>query len=583
MEQQIRQGFLDEARETLENIEEILLELAPGQPEPDVIARLFRHMHNLKGSAASMGLSLSVRLIHVAEQLVSQIQKGEAFVTDEKIRLLVEVNDVLGRCYNALTLESFEEQIDCEDLIARIAAEGNESDTGAAPGDGSNTSARDPYTKLQEAQAGDVIFADELDQAAPAPQPQRKTPSSEAQGNGLGKATNQTLRVSLPKVDALSDLSSEQQILIDAVRFELNNSPANSDPLRVHSLMEKLCRTSQELQNRVMALRLVPLSTISPKIKRVVRDTSQQVAKQVQLVIQGDHLEIDKTLLDLLNAPLNHIIRNAIDHGLESPEEREQLGKDKEGRLSIDAKVIGSRIRLTIRDDGKGVDTKAIVKKARRLGILSEEETPSHEQCLELLFHSGFSTREEASEISGRGVGLDSVREVVRNLNGTVSISSETGKGTTFQVEIPTNFGVVEGFVLKRGQKRYVISVDEVKECLAAANYLNTSVQQEGSEILKIRDEKIRCFHLGQLLGETPATASPTLIITPLSGDRFVGIFVDEVETQIKVAAKALPRDLSNRPGHVGIAILWDGQPAPIVSLTKLVSNHLSHQERQYA
>jgi len=321
-----------------------------------------------------------------------------------------------------------------------------------------------------------------------------------------------------------------------------------------------------------MSLRMVPVKQTFQKMARLIRDLSMKSRKKVDLVITGAETELDKNVVEQINDPLVHMIRNAVDHGIETPEERIAAGKAATGCVRLNAFHQGGNIVLEVKDDGKGLDREAVRSKAIEKGLIDAKMKLDDQELFGLIFLPGFSTAKVVTDVSGRGVGMDVVKKNIEKLGGTVAIGSEPGKGSMFTVRLPLTMAILDGMILKVGNERYLLPVIAIKESIKPAQRDITTIQNKG-EVVNVRGTLIPLIRLYQLFGETPAVFEPwnAIIIIIENAGKPYGIMVDTIVGQQQVVIKSLKGDFRNVKGISGCSILGDGRVGLILDVKGLV------------
>ncbi|GBC93933.1 Chemotaxis protein CheA [bacterium HR15] len=347
--------------------------------------------------------------------------------------------------------------------------------------------------------------SDRLDRAeAPQPIVRSEQPAPSVVAVGLpAKTESQSVRVATEKVDALFNLVSE--IVIAQSMLSSAQSATSDEHLR--AAITQMERHVRELHERVMAIRLLPIGHLFNRFPRMVRDTAAQLGKKVNLVIEGEETELDRTLLEALSDPLTHLVRNAIDHGIEPPEERRANGKPETGTVTLSAYQAEGRIYIVVSDDGRGIDIERVRQKAIQLGWLSENDQPSPETLYEFLFRPGFSTAQQVSDLSGRGVGMDVVKRNVESLGGTIQVHAEAGKGTRFTLKVPLTLAIMDGLGLRVGEEQYIVPLTAVVEAFRLSD-LQYSALFEQQEVVNVRGRFIPLIRLRQFVGLPDITTS---------------------------------------------------------------------------
>ena len=411
------------------------------------------------------------------------------------------------------------------------------------------------------------------------------SPSDRRQAKGKfdGRGEMSSIRVATEKVDKLIDLVGEL-VIAHVMTAHMVEAFEPSCLPRLREAVAAMERNTRELHERVMSVRMLPVGTLFQRYTRTVYDIAQSTHKQIRLETSGEETEIDKSMLELLGDPLVHLIRNAADHGIEDPQVRAAAGKPEEGVITLRAFHRSGRIAIEISDDGAGIDTQKVRGKAIERGLIGSDAELSEDQLRMLLFEPGFSTRETISDLSGRGVGLDVVLRNVQQLNGSVSLASEIGEGSTLTIELPLTLAIMEGLLVRVGDRTLVLPLLTVIETVPLRNEQIVRVAERG-EVVVIRDESIPLLRLSRFLGLPPETAitdqalqlagNRRLAVIVEAGSRKIGLIVDELLGQQQVVVKSLERHLHKVDGLMGATILGDGCVAPIVDVTGLAAMNL--------
>jgi len=392
-----------------------------------------------------------------------------------------------------------------------------------------------------------------------------------------------SIRVAIDKVDRLIDLVGELVIAhVMAAQMVEDFEPSCLPKLR--EAVAAMERNTRELHERVMSVRMLPVGTLFQRYTRTVYDIGTSTGKQINLRIEGEETEIDKGMLELLADPLTHLIRNAGDHGIEAAEARQAAGKELEGLITLNAYHRAGRIVIEVSDDGAGIDTERVRAKAIERGLISPDAQVSDDQLQMLIFEPGFSTKEAISDLSGRGVGMDVVHQNIRQLNGTVSLTSERGRGTKVVIELPLTLAILEGLLVRVEERTLVIPLLSVVETVPLGEEQIERVASLG-EVVVIRGESIPLLHLRRFLGLSPDTTTPTndqggagghrLAVIVEAGQKKVGLVVDELLGIQQVVVKSLERHLRKIDGLMGATILGDGCVAPIVDVAEIATLNL--------
>jgi two-component system chemotaxis sensor kinase CheA len=406
----------------------------------------------------------------------------------------------------------------------------------------------------------------------------RQSPAKPAASGDSG-----SIRVAIDKVDRLIDLVGEL-VIAHVMTAQMVEDFEPSCLPKLREAVAAMERNTRELHERVMAVRMLPVGTLFQRYTRTVYDIAKATGKQIRLELNGEETEIDKSMLELLGDPLIHLIRNAADHGIESAEERKAAGKPEEGVITLRAFHRAGRIVIEISDDGAGIDTDKVRSKAIERGLIGPDSQLSNEQLQMLIFEPGFSTSEIVSDLSGRGVGMDVVKRNVQQLNGTVALASEKGHGSTVVIELPLTLAILEGLLVRVGDRTLVLPLLSVIETVPLRKEQIVRVAEQG-EVVVIRDQSIPLLRLSKFLGlaqdaastdqASEKDASRRLAVIVEAGKRKVGLVVDELLGQQQVVVKSLERNLHRVDGIMGATILGDGCVAPIVDVGGIASMNL--------
>ncbi len=416
--------------------------------------------------------------------------------------------------------------------------------------------------------------------SAPIPQEQKPVANDKPKAKGAA-VEDESIRVSLSRIELLNNYVGELVIL----QTVLMEHQSQSSPETLNKELGHLGKICKEIQDISMRMRMVPLKTTFSKLNRIVRDTSKALDKKVNLHLAGEETEVDKTILEQLSDPLVHIIRNAVDHGVESSDDRIAKGKEATGNIYIDSYHEGNNLIIEIGDDGAGIDPDRLREKAIKKGILKGNETLSRQELCELIFHPGFSTKEQVSEISGRGVGMDVVRTNVRKIGGEVILRSELGKGSLFKLSLPLTMAIIDGLVVGVAEEKLVIPLSQVHETLQVTSENLKQVNSVGG-CLVLRGEVIPAFRLSEVLKrgrpvEEDKRTQPEIAMVIRHEKVDFAVLVDDIFRQQQVVIKKLGHELKSQKGFTGSSILGDGKPALILDLIELITPKMKKRSKQ--
>jgi two-component system chemotaxis sensor kinase CheA len=386
-----------------------------------------------------------------------------------------------------------------------------------------------------------------------------------------------SIRVNIDKIDILINLVGEL-VITQSMLDQIGENFENSRISQLRDGLSQLERNTRELQESVMRIRMLPISYSFNRFPRLVHDLSVQLGKKVELKLSGEHTELDKTVLEKMSDPLVHLVRNALDHGIETPERRRLNNKSETGLLHLHAYHQGGNIIIQINDDGAGFDLTKIRQKAISKGLLNPDDHVTDEQLHEFIFLPGFSTAEQVSDLSGRGVGMDVVRRNIRSLGGTIEVKSQPGKGSTFSIRLPLTLAILDGQLVRVGEEIYILPLLSILESLRVNPKLVSSMTGR-AEVYRLRDEYIPILRLYSLFDVTPGTTQldqGLLVIVEGDGQK-IGLFVDELLSQQQIVIKSLETNYKQIQGISGATILGDGSVALILDIAGLIS--LFHRE----
>lgn len=595
-EQELKLGFLEEAADLLREAEQAFLQLESNRDNPDLINQIFRLAHNLKGTSRAVGFGAVAEFTHSWENLILKLKEGEMVANDAIVSLLLECSDHVNAMFAALG-ENLEATFDSQALIAKLeAAVKGELHSESGSAEASEPAAVDEPSLSDQFFVGDLeeerdtprveasvennetseVLSEDLP-AAPVSKPVLKAVEPLKQSAPPArKKEDEVLRVSLSKIAKINDVVGELVIL----QTVLNQRRGNyiQDDLSNKSIAQ-LGKLSKEIQELSMSLRMVPLKSTFQKMTRIVRDTSKALSKQINLILEGEDTEVDKSVLELISDPLVHIIRNSVDHGIEDATKRAAAGKSEMGNVTLRAFHESRYLVIEVKDDGGGIDAKFIRKKCIEKGILKENSTLSDEDIIQFIFHPGFSTKEQVTEVSGRGVGMDVVKTNIEALSGSVGVKTVVGKGSTFRISLPLTMAIIDAMIVRSAEHRFIIPLTQVYESLRP-NTNNVHDVTGVGPCLHLRGEVIPMYSLAVALGlqkktELTGIEKRTCIICR-NDEKAFSVEVDEILHQQQVVIKRLGEEIRDQKGLMGSSILGDGKPALIVDLFDLLGSKVT-------
>lgn len=583
-EQDFVKGFIEEAFEHIENIESSVLEVERSPGDTARIDDLFRPFHTIKGAAGFLNLRDINSLTHVAETLLDQARKGQRPVTPGLIDLIFDVVDVLKAQIQAVStfLESSTSgpvpQPPVSELIGflREVVAGTIEPRGRQSGGPARLTgeqlvergavapeavqfAVDQQEHGSSKPVGEILRDNDLVTARQVSQAMRGTEDGIASAAVRG---DQSVRIDTHKLDQLVDMVGE---LVIAQAQVNSHGLIVTDP-KLSKGVTQVTKIVRDVQEVAMAMRMLPIASTFQRMARLVRDVARKAGKQVELIITGEETELDKNVIQQIGDPLVHMVRNAVDHGVEPPEERLAAGKPQLGRIHLRAFHQGGSIVIEITDDGRGMDARKLVAKGIEKGLVRPEEELTDQQAFALIFAPGFSTAKVVTDISGRGVGMDVVRRNIELLRGRVDISSEIGRGSTFSIRLPLTLAIIDGMIVRVGNERFIIPTLTIEQSLRPTPSQVTTVQQRG-EALSLRGRLIPLIQIGQLFGlaDRVEPCEAMVVVARCDDGRIIGLVVHELLDQQQVVIKSLGERFKGIRGVSGGAILGDGRIGLIV------------------
>ncbi len=517
--------FAAEAEEILGSVEEQLLSLENDPRNRETIGAIFRAVHTLKGSAACIGMESLASVLHRVEDFLDRLREGKSEADGDTVtNLLAFVDSVRGS------------------VAAAAAGEDRVHPAAQTIADALNGTATD---------ATAPAVASGISPAAPA-------------------ARN--IRIETGRLDRILDLTGEISIARGRVRQQLDQRRSVEAVNESYGEVERL---SAELQELVMKLRMVPIGPFFRQYMRVVRDTAAAHGKLARLVLDGEDVEVDLGVVEHLRNPLTHMIRNAIDHGIETPQRRTGLGKPEEGRITLSAHRDASTIVIRIADDGAGLDRVRIAERARANGI--DTTRLAEAELVRLIFMPGFTTADKVTDLSGRGIGMDVVRRNIEELHGTVSVESRNG--TAFTIRLPLTLAIIDGFVVEAGRESYILPLDCMIECLQLPG---EAANEEEYGVLNVRGVPVPFVRLRKhfRMDDPRSARGENMVIVTASGGR-AGLVVDRLEGEQQVVIKPLGRLFQGIPGLAGSAVLGSGRVAIVLDVGALIDQCIESSAAQ--
>lgn len=602
----ITADFIIEAQEILDRLGEQLVSLEQAPQDSDQLNAVFRGYHTLKGGAGFLGVTAMVELCHAAEEALGAARAGQAVLQAHHFDAAQQSLDYLQSMLDAVS-SGTEPGYAPPDLIAQFDVHGGAvaaPAAAAAPAAGGSDLITDdefealldqlhggnaptaiaPAKKADDGLISEDEFEALLDQLhggaapgakpaavlAPAPAPAPRpvaapAPVAKPAAKPLAEAEH-TVRVDTKRLDAIVNLIGE--LVLSRNRLKTLRARLRDEEL--DRAVSTLDIATARLQSAVMRTRMQPVGKVFSRFPKVARDVARSLKKEVDLELVGAETELDRNLVEALADPLVHLVRNAIDHGVEMPDLREAQGKPRMGHVRLSAQQEGDYVSIEVQDDGAGIDPEKLRAKAREKGLIDPEAAArlSSEECLHLVFLPGFSTKQQVTDISGRGVGMDVVQSRIRELSGQIQIQSELGRGSRFLIRVPLTLAILPTLLVQAGEDVYALPLARVMEVLHAPR---TSLGWfDGRAVLDRRSHTLPLVDLRQWLDVTPAASTLLTIVVLQAGEARFGLVVDQVRGREEVVIKPLPKALRGLRGYAGATLIGDGRMALILDVDGL-------------
>jgi len=601
----ITADFIIEAQEILDRLGEQLVSLEQAPQDSDQLNAVFRGYHTLKGGAGFLGVTAMVELCHAAEEALGAARAGQAVLQAHHFDAAQQSLDYLQSMLDAVS-SGTEPGYAPPDLIAQFDVHGGAvaaPAAAAAPAAGGSDLITDdefealldqlhggnaptavaPAKKADDGLISEDEFEALLDQLhggaapgakpvaaappapAPAARPTAPAPAAKPAAKPLAEAEH-TVRVDTKRLDAIVNLIGE--LVLSRNRLKTLRARLRDEEL--DRAVSTLDIATARLQSAVMRTRMQPVGKVFSRFPKVARDVARSLKKEVDLELIGAETELDRNLVEALADPLVHLVRNAIDHGVEMPDLREAQGKPRMGHVRLSAQQEGDYVSIEVQDDGAGIDPEKLRAKAREKGLIDPEAAArlSSEECLHLVFLPGFSTKQQVTDISGRGVGMDVVQSRIRELSGQIQIQSELGRGSRFLIRVPLTLAILPTLLVQAGEDVYALPLARVMEVLHAPR---TSLGWfDGRAVLDRRSHTLPLVDLRQWLDVTPAASTLLTIVVLQAGEARFGLVVDQVRGREEVVIKPLPKALRGLRGYAGATLIGDGRMALILDVDGL-------------
>lgn len=562
--QEIIGDFLIEADELIDALDTNFVKIESSPDDLDLLNEIFRGVHTIKGTSSFLGFDQVTTLSHNMEDILNKLRKAEMTMSPDTIDILLEGLDqlkvLLENVRNKVT-----DEVDLTDILKRLQDKL----------DGEVATAPAVVKKTTEADPSPPQASVDTESMTPVANGVRTNAKPAASTNRSG--SDQTIRVDVGRLDGLLNMTGELVLSRNSLMQTVNKLSAEHEgDYQLEGLnraVKAVNFITTELQMAVMKMRMQPVGKVFSRFPRQVRDLSRENGKQIDLIISGEHTELDKSVIEEIGDPLMHIIRNSCDHGLELAEERRQKGKPEKGTIHLSATQEGSSIIIKVEDDGRGFDVDAIRAKAVERGLATQDEIDrmSDREAFGFIFEAGFSTAKKVTDVSGRGVGMDVVRTNIQKLNGIVELDSTKDVGSTICIKLPLTLAIIQGLLVESDDDIFILPLSSVHE----------TVKTEGSEIhyvnrhpvFKLRDEIIPLINLSRIIDNDSRgfemSEKPYIVVVGLAGKK-LGMMIDRFLGQEEVVIKSMGEYLGSTTGVAGATILGDGRIRLIVDLIGL-------------
>jgi two-component system, chemotaxis family, sensor kinase CheA len=579
--------FLIESEELLQRMDQDMIALESSPKDPELLNRVFRAMHTIKGTSGFLGYEAVVRLSHRAEDVLNALRRSDVTLGPRVANVLLAARDQIGQMLEDIRQGGLKEY-SLEPLLAELQAVQTSSEAPLRLGEilvNQNVLEPTALAGILAEQAsspvspklGNLIVEKGL--ATPAEVGNAMADQQRVADTLPKSSGSQSMRVDVRKLDELVNLIGE--LVLERNRLVQINRDLVSGRISGEALdsalglsTARLSFITEELQVAGLKTRMVPVDTVFRRFPRLVRDVAQSLQKEVELVLLGEDTELDKTMVELIGDPLVHLVRNCLDHGLELPDRRVAAGKPRHGTIRMEARQEGDQIVISVSDDGAGIDPERVARKAVEKGLVSAERVGSLSQreILDFIFLPGFSTAEKTSDLSGRGVGMDVVRSNLKKLNGTIDLDSKLGAGTTVLLKLPLTLAILPVLLVRVAEETYALPLRTVLE--TASIQVGEIHTIEGREVLQLRNETVPLLRLAEIIDarlDSRKDAGRRVVVLGI-GDKKIALLVDELVGQESTVVKPLGSYLQGCASIAGATISGDGRVRLVLDPAALIS-----------
>lgn len=607
--QEIIEDFLVESFEMIDQLDQDLIELENNPKDLDLLNRIFRVAHTIKGSSSFLGFDVLTRLTHNMEDVLNKARKGDLEITHEVMDVILESVDLMKALLEAIKDSGSDDRgIEIDNTVKKLEAVSNgeslsdvaqeeekQEENRGEEKDYSNLSAQEVEAEIERLLA-ERQEQDRQKRKAKKQAQQEKATEAKVEEKIEKKTEKEIKKAEAPKEERVPTTSIEQTVRVDVKRLDhlmnligelvlgknrllrihgdisdkYNNNTLSEE---LNQIVSSISTVTTDLQLAVMKTRMLPIVKVFNKFPRMVRDLSRELGKSIELIMSGEETELDKSIIEEIGDPLVHIIRNSCDHGIESPEVRAERGKSETGKIILKAYNEGNHIVIEIQDDGKGLDPEALKSKALEKGLITDRDvaTMSDKEAFSLIFKAGFSTAAAITNISGRGVGMDVVKTNIEKLNGIIDVESQLGLGTTLKLKIPLTLAIIQALIVGVQEEFYAIPLSSVLETVRISQEEIYTV--DGKSVLRLRDEVLPLVHMSSIFEVKNDFGSAKEIYVVIIGlaEQKIGMIVDCLIGQEEVVIKSLGEYLKNIQGIAGATVRGDGKITLIVDVVAIM------------
>ena len=578
---EMRQSFVQEGNELLQNVEQGLLDWGENHADTDTIGEIFRHIHSFKGNCGFFGFSQLEKLSHQMENILDRVKSGSQLMVNNPADRLLAALDELQKGVNQIgdgkddRINNLEQHLDnLQTLVSPplgdyLMKEGIEEESIER----AVATQKKPFGEIMVDQGS--ATPEQIDKALKQQQETIAQSRAESKPSPRAKTPSkrQDIRVELGKLDNLINLIGE---LVIAENMLIHNPDLKGLELEnFYKAGQHMSKLVRELQEMAMTIRMIPVSGLFRRMIRLVHDISVKAGKKVDLQLIGEETEIDKTVIETITDPLVHLLRNSLDHGLEPPDERLAAGKEEKGTIWLSARHEEGEVWVTIEDNGRGLNREKILEKAISKGIIDGDGSDlSDKQIHNLIFAPGFSTAAQITDISGRGVGMDVVKRNLEKIKGKIDVSSTPGQGTRINLRIPLTLAIIDGMIVRVGSTTCIVPTLSILEAYRP-EMEQITITPDGEELARVRENFLPVVRLHEILDKEPDSrqlSDGILIVLEYQENRFC-LFIDEILGQQQTVIKGLSDFIGNVPGVSGCTILGDGEVSLILDVGTLVES----------